>query len=208
MVGTNISLLFKFLVGILLVQGGAAVLVFAALSSGQTDVWLLLGALALFMGFLAAFWFASVAAQFRKDALARAKESFSREREQIRVKAEREKTKVVRQSHRQIAKERDRAQSKAKFKIGASFAAVLGLGFMMLLTQFFTLGLLTLTTAGGAVGGYLFRARQDRRAGRTPVPGLSSTDATLLKERPPWHGRMALLRKVGSPTPDSPESPA
>ena len=35
---------------------------------------------------------------------------------------------------------------------------------MMLLTQFVTLGLLTLTTAGGAVGGYLVRARREQEA--------------------------------------------
>ncbi len=167
---SNLSLLFKFLVGILLIQGTAALLVYAALKSDHIEVWLLLGALAVVISFLAAFWFASAAGHFRKDALARVRENFSREREQIRVKAEREKTKVIKQSHQEIAKERSRAQNKANFKVGASVATAVGLGALMLLTQFVTIGLLTLTTAGGALGGYLFRARQDRseRLGAEP----------------------------------------
>ena len=106
MIRSNISILFKFLVGILLIQGAAALLVYAALKSDHMQVWLLFGAFALIMGFLAAFWFTSIASHLSKDAIARARESFSREREQIRVKAEREKTRVIKQSHQQIAKER------------------------------------------------------------------------------------------------------
>ena len=208
MIGSNISILFRFLVGIVLIQGAAAVLAYAALSSEHIQVWLLLGALALIMGVVAAFWFASMAAHSRKDALVRVQESFSREREQIRVKAEREKTRVVRQSHQQIAKERNRAQHKANFKVGASLAAVLALGMMMLLTQFVTIGLLTLTTAGGAVGGYLFRARHDRHTGKEETPGLPSAGSTRLGARAPWHGRLGLLRKIGAPSPGSPETPA
>lgn len=208
MIGSNISILFKFLVGILLIQGAAAVLAYAALNSEHIEVWLLLGALALIMGFLAAFWFVSVAAHCRKDALARVQENFSREREQVRVKAEREKTKVIQQSHRQIAKERNRVQHKANFKVGASLAAALGLGALMLLTQFVTIGLLTLTAAGGALGGYLFRARHDRHAGKDDNPVLPSGEPRRLGSRAPWHADMALLKKTGAPSRGSPESPA
>ena len=35
----------------------------------------------------------------------------------------------------------------------------------MLMSQFFTLGLLSLTTAGGAIGGYLARSRKDQLEG-------------------------------------------
>ena len=197
---SNLSLLFKFLVGILLIQGTAALLVYTALKSDHIEVWLLLGALAVVISFLAAFWFASAAGHFRKDALARVRENFSREREQIRIKAEREKTKVIKQSHQEIAKERSRAQNKANFKVGASVATAVGLGALMLLTQFVTIGLLTLTTAGGALGGYLFRARQDHaeRLGAEPKRlGARIRRAT----------RPALIRKGEAPGSGSTSSP-
>ena len=178
------------------------------MGSEHTELWLLIAALALIIGFLAALWFASMPPHSRKDALVRVQESFSREREQFRVRAEREKNKVIRQSHQQIARERRRAQHKDSFKVGASIAAVLALGMMMLLTQFFTIGLLTLTTAGGAVGDYLFRARQDRHGDTNETHGLPSTESGRLGARAPWRGRLSLVRKVGAPTSGSPESPA
>ena len=161
----NISIVFKFLVGILLVQGIAAILVYAALNTDQALLWVLFAGLALGIGFLTALWFGSLSSHLGKEAVARVREGFLKEREQIRVKAEKEKTKVIRQSHQQLTKERKRAQSKASIRAGVSFATVAGLGALMLLTQFFTVGLLTLTTAGGAFGGYLLRARQDRHRG-------------------------------------------
>ena len=206
MISSNLAILLKFLMGILLIQGAAAVLTFAALQSAHIEVWLVLGLLALIMSCLAAFWFVSIAGHLRKDALARLRENFSREREQFRVKAEREKTKVIQQSHQQIAKERNRAQSKANFKVGASLAAALGLGVLMLLTQFVTIGLLTLTTAGGALGGYLFRARQDHHAGGSKPAGLPMEEPRRLGARVPWRARMPLLRKVGAPASGPPET--
>ena len=160
----SISSLIKFLAGILLVQGATAMLVFSGMEMEQKQAWLLLAALGLVLGVLSAFWFASVAGHLSKDQLARAEKGFSRERERIRVRAEREKTKVIKQSHQQIDKERNRVQSKANLKVGLAFAGAVGVGLVMMLTQFVTLGLLTLATTGGAVGGYLFRGRRDQKA--------------------------------------------
>lgn len=47
-------------------------------------------------------------------------------------------------------------------KTGLMLGGAAGVGVFMVLTQFVTLGLLTLTTAGGAALGYGLRARQDR----------------------------------------------
>ena len=198
----NDLILFRFLGGILLIQGAAAVLTYVALKSEHTEVWLVLATLALATGLVATFWFASVAGQLRKDALARLQKDFYREREQIRVTAEREKAKVIKQSHQQITKERNRAQNRANVKVGASLAVAVGLGLLMLLTQFVTIGLLTLTTAGGAVGGYLFRARRERAELPLTEPGRLATP------RAPWHMRLGLLRRAGAPASGSRESPA
>ena len=67
----------------------------------------------------------------------------------------------MRQTQRQLLKDRDRTQAKANFKVGASVAGVIGVGAVMLFTQFLTLGLLTLSTAGGAIAGYAWRARKE-----------------------------------------------
>ena len=191
----NVTILLKFLLGILLVQGAAALLVYAALENDRPHVWLLLAALGGGIGLLAAFWFTSMAGHLRKDALAREREGFSRERERLRVKAEREKTKVVKRSHQQIARERNRVQARAGLKLGASFAGLVGLGLLMLISQFVTLGLLTLSAAGGAVGGYLFRARQDRQALGADHTGLVSAAGRLIGSRVLRPARTALGRK-------------
>lgn len=157
----NFSSVFKFLIGIFLAQAATVILVMAAARTHLEETWIIFALLALMTGFVTALWFASIASHVEKDAVARAKDDFSREREKIRVRAEKEKNKVIKQSHQQIIKETSRVQAKASFKVGAAFVGLLGLGALMLFTQFVTVGLLTLSTAGGALVGYLVRARQD-----------------------------------------------
>jgi hypothetical protein len=157
----SFSSIFKFLVGILLAQLITVVLVLAGVRMGQQETWIIFSLLVLVTGLLAALWFASIARQARKDAIARVREDFFRQREKIRIRAEREKTKVIKSSHRQIIKETSRVRTKANFKTGAAFLGVMGLGAIMLFTQFVTIGLLTLSTAGGALVGYAVRVRQN-----------------------------------------------
>jgi len=166
---------FKFLAGIFLLQGGTVLLAIAALKNDQFEVRLLLGALALTIGLITALWFASIAGAARKESLAQAKHEFSREREALRVKAEQDKTRLVEQAHRRVSRERNRVQNRANLKVGAALAGVAGLGMVMVLTQFVTLGLLTLTAGGGAAAGYFARARQELRRRGTGVPRLSPT---------------------------------
>jgi hypothetical protein len=180
--------LLKFLVGITLVQAATAAIVAAGLRTQDQQIWLLLSGLALTLSCLAAFWFVSIVNHAKKDAIVNLKDSFAREREKIRNKAEkhkeamsrerekirllaeREKTKIVKDTHEQLIKERVRSNSSANFKVGASFAGLIGIGAMMLFTQFITLGLLTLTTAGGALAGYTYRLRQDREKRKESQP--------------------------------------
>jgi hypothetical protein len=51
---------------------------------------------------------------------------------------------------------------RANIKIGLAFAGAAGLGGLLILTQFMTLGWLTLAAAGGGLGGYLLRIRQGK----------------------------------------------
>ena len=157
----NILNIFKFLLGIVLAQCATVMLYIAAVRTGAEQDWVIFALLALMVSFFAALWFTSIADHVKKDAVARAKADYLRQREKIRVRAEKEKSKVIKQSHQQILKQTGRVQAKASFKVGAALVGLLGFGAIMLFTQFVTVGLLTLSTAGGALVGYGVRARQD-----------------------------------------------
>ena len=57
-------------------------------------------------------------------------------------------------------RETRRARNQSKLKMGASMAGIAGLGVVLIFTQFMTLGLLAISTAGGAMLGYGYRARK------------------------------------------------
>jgi hypothetical protein len=188
-IGIGMRSLFKFLAGILLLQGGTALLGLAALRSNQTEVRALLALLALTFGAVTALWFASMAGSTRREALARAKQGFTEERAALRVRAEREKARLLAESQRKLARTRDRLQGRANLKVGAAFAGVAGLGALMMLTQFVTVGLLTLAAGGGAAAGYFTRVRQERRrATARLVRAPSSAVAVATVERLPRDG--------------------
>jgi hypothetical protein len=154
--------MLKFIPGILLLQVITIVMVLIAPADLENWGWLRLAIPVLIVGFLTAFWFGSIAAQQRKDEITRLKEHHAKKREDIRVNAERAKTKLVKQSQRKTLQEVRRSSTRANIKIGLAFAGAAGLGGLLILTQFMSLGWLTLTTVGGALGGYLLRIRQEK----------------------------------------------
>jgi hypothetical protein len=163
--------MFKFLPGILLIQAATITLVLLAPEELQGMGWLRLIVPILFISFVSAFWFYSMAEHRSKDHIAKVSNQFAKEREALKVNAERAKTRVVKQAQKDIAKEARITHAKANFKVGAAFAGALGAGALMLLTEFMTLGLLTMTTAGGALGGYLLRAKKEySNKGVLPAP--------------------------------------
>jgi len=158
----GVSTMVKYLIGILLVQGGTVLLVVTALRTSLDKTGLLFALLTVAVGALTALWFTSIANGARRESLAKAKESFSREREKIRVRAEQEKIKEVRSSQRRVAREQRKVRTGSNLKTGVMIGGAVGVGAVLLMTQMVTLGLLTLSTAGGAALGYGVRARQDR----------------------------------------------
>jgi hypothetical protein len=110
--------------------------------------------LAVTLGFVVALWFDSVIGSVKEQAMARQQKRHSREREKLRLQAEREKAKMARQ--------RKRGSSGATLKTGAAVGGVVGVGVAMMLAQFMTLGLLTISAAGGAALGYGVRSRQEK----------------------------------------------
>ena len=186
---------FKYLFGILLLQAATGVLVMAALRSESRELWFLLGLLAFVLGLLASFWFVSISSHAHKETVNRIKEKFLREREKIRVKAEQEKNKVMEKSHQRILRDRSRTQSKASMKAGASFIGVIAVGGVMLFTQFVTMGMLLMTTAGGALAGYAFRTRQE--IGRREKQEALSSDNPPEKLIDATPARRAIASLVG-----------
>ena len=153
--------MLKYFFAILLIQIITVALVLLTPDELQGAGWLQLALPLLLISIVAAFWFDSMAAHLRKDHLARADRRFAKEREKIHVNAERAKTRVVKQAQKDIAREAKTTHAKASFKVGAAFAGAIGAGALMLLIGSMTLGLSILTTAGGAMGGYLYRARKE-----------------------------------------------
>jgi len=113
-----------------------------------------------FMALMVAFWFSSLSSHERKDLEHKIKDEFAKEREKLKVNAERAKTKVIKEAEKKIAKEATVTHAKANFKVGAAFAGVMGLGALFVFAQLVTAGLLTMTAAGGAIGGYYWRGRR------------------------------------------------
>jgi len=140
---------FKFFLGLLLVQAIAIVLF--TLSSGELKGLGLLQLIVplLFISLIMAFWFSSLTGYDKRDTVEKMKDSFAKEREEIRVKAE-----------RNIAREAKVIHAKANFKVGAAFAGVLGVGALFVFAQMITAALLTLTAAGGVATGYVYRGKR------------------------------------------------
>ena len=154
--------MLRFLLGILIVQIATVTLVLLAPEDLQGMAWFRLIIPLLLIGIFTAFWLSSIAKHKSKDELTELEREHAKERENIQLNAERAKTRLIKKTQKEIAREAKITHGKANFKVGAALAGVMGLGALMLLTQFLTLGIVTLTTAGGALGGYLYRGKREK----------------------------------------------
>jgi len=176
--------MLKYLLGILIIQAATVAMTLAAIKSGDQKLWLAVLLLAMILGLVTAFWFDSIASHAKKDALANAKDEFSKEREKLRVNAERQKTRLIRKSHEEIRKETNRAHARSSFKLGAGFIGIVAAGSLMIFSQLLTLGLLTLAVGGGALGGYLMRARQEVVSRRKETFAISDERNPVIEVQP------------------------
>lgn len=156
--------MFRYLPGIILVQLATGALAYALVRMPlETDLLLAVAGLATILTLVVAFWFSSIAAHARREGEQAIRESYARETQDLRVDVERQKAKIIRESHKQLLKETRRANTRANLKVSVAFAGVAAIGGLMLFTQFMTVGLLLMGTSGGALAGYLTRARQDQK---------------------------------------------
>ncbi len=171
----------RFFLAILAIQAATALLVALALRQESFETRLALLAPVAVVALVAALWFSSWMGQTRRLVRAQLEERFSRERERLQVKAEREKSRVLEKSRQRLERERSRIRARAGRRTGLAVSGLLLAGGVMMFTQFMTLGLLLVTGTGGAVAGYLLRARQAAAARRTPR--LEAGERPLLEKR-------------------------
>ena len=181
--------MLKFIPGILLLQAITIALLLMAPADLENWGWLRLAVPVLIVGLLTAFWFGSVAAHQREDKISRLKELHAKERETIRVNVERTKTKLIKQSQHKTMREVRRSATRANIKAGLTFAGAAALGGLLILTQFMSLGMLTLAAVGGALVGYTLRFRQEKAKLQFPpnahdTPRISDETSQKKKQIP------------------------
>lgn len=114
------------------------------------------------MALVMSLWFGTVSRQLGDQRIASLKQSFAAEREKMNISAERAKKKLEKKTQAQMQAHERRTKTKANVKVGAAIAVAGGFGLLMMFMQLTTLGLLTMTSVGGAVGGYLARAKREQ----------------------------------------------
>jgi len=173
--------MLRFLPGLLLVQ--LVVLALYLTNAGGSLEALAVRVLlpALVVTLVTALWFGNLSRIASDRRHAELVERHAREREQLKVDAvvqrervkgdaARERERTLERLHRESRKAERRVDRMANLKVGLAGLSVVGVGVLFLLTELLTLGLLTITTSAGALGGYLLRWRQTRgRAATTSV---------------------------------------
>ncbi|MBK1647558.1 hypothetical protein [Rhabdochromatium marinum] len=196
MFGYRLGSLLRFLIGILALQAVTVLVTYTALQTDLAMTWPLFVALGASSGVLVTLWFESIAGQVSDKALSRAQQRHSREREKIRLEAERQRAKLT------VKHTKTKGQAGVKLRTGLAVGGMAGVGVAMMLAQFLTLGLLTVSTAGGAALGYGIRMRQERRLRarlEDPETGLRLVDAQqealLALEQASGQGKHTLTRR-------------
>lgn len=158
LIPSGLGSFLRFLVGILLLQGVTVLLIYTALHTDWSKTWPLFAALGGAIAVLVALWFNTIVLADRHRTVSKVSERHSKEREKIRLRAEQERLKVTKEA----ARAQRRASLGLSLKTGLVVGGAVGVGVAMMFAQFMTLGLVTLTAAGGAALGYAVRARQEK----------------------------------------------
>jgi len=152
--------MLRYLPGILLVQVVTAVLLWVSLGAAPREMAIQFGIPALLVCLVTGLWFASIARSDAERLNAKIRLEHAREREKLHVDAEKSKAKILEKSHKEIRKQEKRIGRIASLKVGLAFVGAIVAGLIMLITELFTFGLMTIMTTAGGLGGYLVRARQ------------------------------------------------
>jgi Flp pilus assembly protein TadB len=182
--------MLRYLPGLILIQLVAVVLLHVNAGAAPMDLLVRAGLPCAVVTLVMALWFSTLSSSRAEERLAALIEAHAREREQLKVEAvearervqvdalherekvqqaaRREQDKAVDKVRRDAEKRERRVSRGASLKVGATFFTTACLGVLMLLTELLTLGLLTLSTSAGALGGYLLRWRQTKQLPTEP----------------------------------------
>lgn len=172
--------MFRFFLGLVLAQTAVAVLVSFYPAEGFFERALPVAFLIMLLATVISLWFSTIARQLADRRVHSLQKKFTAEKDKLSQDAERAKDRLIKKTKKQIELESRRAKTKASIKVWGAIAVAGSFGAMMLLSQFVTLGLLTLTTAGGAIGGYLVRARKEQDA--LDAPDYKLIEAELVED--------------------------
>ncbi len=165
--------MYRYLPGLLLLQLLTAALIWLG---RDTDPQQLLWQAGLPLGVVAivtALWFGSIGKADAERSMAKLHVKHAKEREKIQLTAEKEKARVLDKTHKEIRKQERRVGRSANIKVSLAFAGAALAGGVFLIVEFFTLGLLTLSTSMGGLGGYLLRVGQTRKSAASGNPELT-----------------------------------
>ncbi|MFK7996001.1 MAG: hypothetical protein AB8B87_17825 [Granulosicoccus sp.] len=176
--------MLRYLPGIVLVQIVTLALLWVNRQGTMIELLSSVALPALLLSAVIALWFSAISRMAAQKTHASLVEKHFQEREKLTREIERsrvdalqkasadqarlierasyEREQLIRETHKDMIKAERRASRNANIKVGAAFAAVTAAGVGFLMVQFMTLGLLTITAASGALGGYLIRWRQTR----------------------------------------------
>ncbi|MGB0867582.1 MAG: hypothetical protein ACPGSC_13815, partial [Granulosicoccaceae bacterium] len=146
----------------LLIQVAAVVVTLGVFRVGTNDAWIAAGIYLISSSFIFAYWIKLLSDIRLKDSIAAEREKYLAERERIKLQAEQEKLNLVRDTHKLVSKEAAKASARANTKVGLIAAVAVVGGVTLIAAQMFALGILTLSTAGGGLAGYLMRLRQEK----------------------------------------------
>ena len=188
MIFNRLSCFIKMVIGVLLLQVVTVLLVVAAMRSNLNETVALFVLVGGLVGFLAALWFASIYSGGHKLAVSQAREGFSREREKLRVKSEKEKARLMVNSEKRAAKTPRRSAggggSSFGLKGNTAMIAAVGVGGVLIFSQFVTLGLAALAAVGGSMAGYKLRSFQESgRSGMRMFGGGGKDDLKMLSAK-------------------------
>jgi len=179
--------MLRYIPGILLVQLVTAVLLWLNFDESPRAIALHFGAPALLITLVTSLWFASIARADAERMNAKLRLRHAKEKEKLAVNVERDKARVLLKSQKEMRRHEKSVGRKASFKVGLAFVGVTIAGLIMLITELFTFGLMTLTTALGGMGGYLFRGRHvtDTINRDQHIPDTIDADETFAELPPP-----------------------
>jgi hypothetical protein len=163
----NIPITLRILIALVVIQVLTVLLYIAWTRTDSTDSLLAFALLALAAAFFAALWLGSMTRSHHARDVLLAKEALRHERERSRRLVEEQKTQTRESVRRQMTRDFSRQQNRSRLKLYGAFAGMGGIGLLLILTQFLSLGIVLLSSSGGALAGYLLRIRQETQRRRS-----------------------------------------